>query len=187
MPLAPIVSKEKLAVPPYEVFTLGDRILRQNSKNVTSINDEIRSIARKMLQTMYSYDGIGLAAPQAGINKRIIVIDTDPEEAANPSFVMINPQIHELSKDLEVGQEGCLSVPKVFGDVQRSAQLIVSFKDIYGKPQRLKASGLFARVIQHEIDHLDGVLFVDRVDNQLTLTEELKKQKFNPKDVQFQR
>jgi peptide deformylase len=187
MPLAPIVSKEKLAVPPYEVFTLGDRVLRQNSKNVTSINDEIRSIARKMLQTMYSYDGIGLAAPQAGINKRIIVIDTDPEEAANPSFVMINPQIHDLSKALEVGQEGCLSVPNVFGDVQRSAQLIVSFKDIYGKPQRLKASGLFARVIQHEMDHLDGVLFVDRVDNQLSLAEELKKQKFNPRDVQFQR
>ncbi|WP_287128918.1 peptide deformylase [Candidatus Cyanaurora vandensis] len=185
MSLQPLaVPKEKLKTPPLSIHTLGDRVLRSLSKNVATVNQETRLLAREMLQTMYSCDGIGLAAPQVGVNKRLIVIDIDPEEAANPVWVMVNPVIKRVVADLEVGQEGCLSIPNVFADVVRPARVVVSFRDLSGKPQAIEASGLLARVIQHELDHLEGVLFVDRVENQLALAQDLTKQKFSLRDVQ---
>ncbi|MEM9165272.1 MAG: peptide deformylase, partial [Cyanobacteria bacterium P01_F01_bin.4] len=143
----------------------------------------LRQLAKKMLQTMYSEDGIGLAAPQVAVQKQLIVIDTDPEEAANQPLILINPKIIRASKELCTGQEGCLSIPGVYLDVIRPATIEVTFKDENGRPQKLSATELLARVIQHEMDHLSGVVFVDRVDNRLALDQELQKNGFSAKDV----
>ena len=178
-----LLSKEKLKKPPLELHYLGDRVLRKATKRVAKVDDSIRELAHKMLQTMYSEDGIGLAAPQVGIHKQILVVDTDPEESANKPLVLINPKIIRESKQMACGQEGCLSIPGVFLDVIRPAAIEVSFKDENGRPQKIKASDLLARVIQHEMDHLNGVMFVDRVDNKLALAQELQKGGFSANDV----
>jgi peptide deformylase len=178
------VEKKKLKKPPLELHYLGDRVLRQPAKRVAKVDDEIRQLAREMLQTMYSQDGIGLAAPQVAINKQVIVVDADPENAANRPLILINPKITRFSKELCTGQEGCLSIPGVYMDVVRPAAIEVSFKDEHGRPQRLQVADLLARVIQHELDHLNGIVFVDRVDNALALTQELQKNGFSHRDVQ---
>ena len=177
------LSKEKLKKPPLELHYLGDRVLRKATKRVAKVDDSIRDLAHKMLQTMYSEDGIGLAAPQVGIHKQILVVDTDPEEASNQPLVLINPKIIRESKQMACGQEGCLSIPGVFLDVIRPAAVEVSFKDENGRPQKIKASDLLARVIQHEMDHLNGVMFVDRVENKIALAQELQKGGFSANDV----
>jgi peptide deformylase len=173
-----LVEKKKLAKPPLELHYLGDRVLRQPAKRVTKIDDEIRLLARQMLQTMYSEDGIGLAAPQVGINKQVIVVDCAPDKPEAPVLVLINPVITKTGGKACVIQEGCLSVPQVFLDVTRPETIEVSFKDEQGRPQKLTAEGLLARVIQHEIDHLNGVMFVDRVENTLSRNQELNKHGF---------
>ena len=184
MPAAIQVEKTKLKPPPLDIHTLGDRVLRQPAKRVAKVDDEIRALVREMLQTMYSADGIGLAAPQVAVNKQLVVVDIDPENAATPPLVLINPQIIRVSKELATGQEGCLSIPGVYLDVVRPAALEVSYKDENGRPQKLQANDLLARCILHEMDHLTGVLFVDRVDKALALNQELKKNGFYTKDVQ---
>lgn len=178
-----LVEKKKLAKAPLEMHYLGDRVLRQPAKRVTKIDDEVRQLVREMLQTMYSEDGIGLAAPQVGINKQLLVVDIELDDPTTPPLVLINPVIKKASNDQCVIQEGCLSIPGVFLDVVRPAVIEVSYKDEYGRPQRLKATDLLARVIQHEIDHLNGVLFVDRVDNALALNQELDKHGFSSQAV----
>lgn len=178
------VDKTKVKQPPLEIHTLGDRVLRQPAKRVAKVDDELRVLVKEMLQTMYSADGIGLAAPQVAVNKQLIVVDVDPENAAAPPLVLVNPKILRISKELAVGQEGCLSIPGVFLDVVRPAAIEVSFKDENGRPQKIQAADLLARCILHEMDHLTGVLFVDRVDNSLALNQELKKNGFFAKDVQ---
>jgi peptide deformylase len=177
------VEKKKLKQPPLDIHYLGDRVLRQPAKRVTKIDDELRQLVRQMLQTMYSADGVGLAAPQVAVNKQLIVIDCEPSEAANPPLVLINPVIKNVSKAVESDQEGCLSIPNVYLDVQRPATVDVSFKDEQGRPCHLNATGFLARAIQHEMDHLNGVLFVDRVENVLLLSQELKKQGFSAQAV----
>lgn len=177
------VEKVKLKKPPLEIHHLGDRVLRQPAKRISKVDEEVRDLARKMLQTMYSEDGIGLAAPQVGVNKQIIVIDTEPEEADVPPIVMINPVIKKFGTEFCAGQEGCLSVPGVYMDVNRPETIEVSYKDECGRLQTLVADGLLSRVIQHEIDHLNGVLFVDRVENQMALGQELTKKGFSAKSV----
>ena len=183
MPVEVKVEKKKLSKPPLQVHYLGDRVLRQPAKRINKVDDELRSLVREMLQTMYSADGIGLAAPQIGIHKQLLVIDCKPDEAATPPWILINPVINESSKDLSVAQEGCLSIPGVFLDVRRPEAIDVSYKDEYGRPQRILASDMLARVIQHEMDHLNGVLFVDRVENELVLGQELVKNGFHKKAV----
>ncbi len=178
------VEKKKLKNPPLSISYMGERGLRQPSKRITKIDNELRSLVRKMLQTMYSEDGIGLAAPQVGVNKQLLVIDADPEDEKAPPLVLINPKITKSSKEMAKGQEGCLSIPGVYLDVIRPAEVEVSFKDEHGKPKKLKADDLVARVIQHEMDHLNGVLFVDRVENSIALNQELKKNGFEVKHVQ---
>lgn len=172
------VDKTKLAKPPLQLHYLGDRVLRQPAKRITKIDDEVRQLAKQMLRTMYSENGIGLAAPQVGIHKQLLVVDCDPDNAATPPLVLINPEIKKESRDMCVIQEGCLSIPNVFLDVTRPEVIEVAYKDINGKPQRLVAKELLARVIQHEIDHLNGVMFVDRVDNAIALNQELVKHGF---------
>jgi peptide deformylase len=178
------VEKIKLKNPPLNVHQLGDKVLRQPAKRVTKIDDELRETARKMLQTMYSQDGIGLAAPQVGIHKQLIVVDCELEDPNAAPYVLINPEIKKFGRVLAQDQEGCLSVPGVFADVMRPDSIEVTYKDEYGRLQKLQADGLLSRVIQHEIDHLNGVMFVDRVDNRIALDQDLLKQGFSPKSVQ---
>ena len=173
------VEKKKLKNPPLQLHYLGDRALRQPAKRIAKVDDAVRQLVRDMLQTMYSSDGIGLAAPQVAVNKQLIVIDCEPDNPANEPLVLINPQIKSYSQDLCTGEEGCLSVPGVYMDVVRPQAIEVAYKDEQGRPRKLKASGLLSRVIQHEMDHLNGVLFVDRVENSLALTEELNKKGFS--------
>lgn len=177
------LDKQKLENPPLDLRYLGDHALRQPAKRVSKVDKETRQWAKKMLQTMYSADGIGLAAPQVALNKQLIVIDCEPDNAATPPLVLINPQIQSQSPELCDVEEGCLSIPGVYRNVTRPQAVEVKFKDENGRPRKLSTSGLLARAIQHEIDHLNGVLFVDRVENDLTLTEALRKQGFSSQAV----
>ncbi|WP_421658441.1 peptide deformylase [Leptothermofonsia sp. ETS-13] len=179
-----LVEKKKIAKPPLEIHHLGDRVLRQSAKRVAKVDGEIKQLIREMLQTMYSSDGIGLAAPQVAVHKQLIVVDVQPDEAAAPPLILINPVITRVSSDVSVTQEGCLSIPNVYLDVKRPAAIEVSYKDENGRPQKLSASGLLACCIQHEVDHLNGVLFVDRVENRLLLDQELVKHGFSTRAVQ---
>jgi peptide deformylase len=184
MPTSILVEKKKLAKPPLKIHQLGDRGLRQTAKRIVTIDEELRQTIVAMLQTMYSADGIGLAAPQVGIHKQLVVIDCEFEDPAAPPLVLINPKIQSYGKTLCKDQEGCLSIPGVYLDVERPDTIEVAFKDEYGRPRKLKTDGLLARAIQHEMDHLTGVLFVDRVENELALAEELKQKGFSLQHVQ---
>lgn len=178
------VPKEPLEQPPLPIHTLGDRELRTPAKRIAKVDESIRDLARDMLRSMYSARGIGLAAPQVGIHKQLLVIDLDIEEAATPPLVLINPEITAFGSSLNTYEEGCLSIPKVYLDVVRPSTVEVSFRDELGRPRRIKADGLLARCIQHEMDHLQGVLFVDRVTDELSLNEGLRQNGFDRGDVQ---
>lgn len=183
MTFAIAVDKQKLEKPPLEIHHLGDKVLRQPAKRITKIDDKVRKLAKEMLQTMYSANGIGLAAPQVAINKQLIVIDCEPDNPDNPPLILINPQIKKYSQTVCDYEEGCLSIPGVYLEVSRPQAITVSYKNEAGKPQTLEAEGLLARVIQHEMDHLKGVMFVDRVTNAIALTDELKKHGFSTNAV----
>lgn len=178
------VAKKKLENPPLDIHYLGDRVLRQPAKRIAKIDDAIRTLIKEMLQTMYSADGIGLAAPQVGVNKQLIVIDCEPDNENSPPLVLINPKITRYSSQTCNSDEGCLSIPGVYLEVNRPEAVEVTYKDEHGKPQKLQASDLLARAIQHEMDHLNGVMFVDRVQNEIALTQELQKKGFAVSAVQ---
>ncbi|MCL2923745.1 MAG: peptide deformylase [Trichodesmium sp. MAG_R04] len=178
-----IVNKEKLENSPLEIHYLGDRSLRQSAKRVPKVDNDIRRLVREMLETMYTADGIGLAAPQVAVQKQVIVIDCEPDNSATPPLVLINPTIKKYSNDICLFQEGCLSIPGVYLDVKRPSMIELVYKDENGRPKTLQAQELLSRAIQHEMDHLQGLLFVDRVENKLALNEELAKHKFSPKAV----
>ncbi len=138
-----------------------DPILRKESEHVENIDDNIRKLLDNMLETMYAAPGIGLAAVQVGILKRVIVIDISKnEEKKNPLF-LINPEIISKSKKTSVYEEGCLSLPGHFAEIERPAECQIKFVDYNGKEKELLANGLLATCIQHEVDHLNGVLFID--------------------------
>ena len=179
MPAEIAVEKTKLKNPPLKLHYLGDRVLRQPAKRIAKVDDNIRQIVRDMLQTMYSNDGIGLAAPQVGIHKQLIVIDCEPDNPANPPLILINPVIKQVRRELCLAQEGCLSIPGVYMDVTRPQLVEVAYKDENGRPRSLKAGDLLGRCIQHEMDHLNGVVFVDRIDNSLALAQELSQHGFS--------
>jgi len=137
----------------------GDEILRKKSKEVTVIDNKIKTLLDDMLDTMYENDGVGLAAPQVGILKRVVTIDVDDENI----FRMINPKITKSSGE-QIDQEGCLSVPELKGDVNRPMNITVVYTDENGKEVTQEAEGMLARCICHEIDHLNGILFIDRAE-----------------------
>jgi len=138
-----------------------DPILRKESEHVENIDDNIRKLLDNMLETMYAAPGIGLAAVQVGILKRVIVIDISKnEEKKNPLF-LINPEIISKSKKTSIYEEGCLSLPGHFAEIERPAECQIKFVDYNGKEKQLIANGLLATCIQHEVDHLNGVLFID--------------------------
>ena len=138
-----------------------DPILREKSLPVEKVDSDLQKLLNEMLETMYAAPGIGLAAVQVGILKRLIVIDISKEkEKKNPLF-LINPEITFRSEKTSIYEEGCLSLPGHFAEIERPAECQIDFIDYFGKQKSLKAKGLLATCIQHEVDHLDGVLFID--------------------------
>ena len=177
------ISKEQIEKASLEIFKLGDEELRQNAKRISKVDNSIRNLAQEMLQSMYAAKGIGLAAPQIGINKELLVIDVNFEDSAAEPLILINPEITDYGTTLNSYEEGCLSIPGVYLNVIRPSTIKLKFRDEMGRPRKMKADGLLARCIQHEMDHLNGVLFVDRVTSREDLNKELIKEGFNEKDV----
>ncbi|MCS7241713.1 MAG: peptide deformylase [Candidatus Caldatribacterium sp.] len=152
----------------------GSPILREKAKPVTDITEEIVVLAQDMLETMHAFSGIGLAGNQVGVPLRIITV-LHPE--TQEGVVVVNPEIVVMSAEKEVGEEGCLSIPEVYGKVERASQIVVRGWNLRGEEVEIKAQGLLARVFQHEIDHLNGILFVDRLHpaKRLLLSSKLRK------------
>jgi len=146
-----------------DIITLGDEFLRAKTERITDFGPEIPVLADAMIDAMRSERGLGLAGPQVGVLKRIFVLEL-PEEGAPRIF--INPEIIETSQKLFSYEEGCLSIPGMYSDVIRPAQVTIQAQDVKGKPFTIKADGMLARVVQHENDHLYGVLFIDRLDEE---------------------
>ena len=138
-----------------------DPILRKKSESLEKVDDEIRKLLDDMLETMYAAPGIGLAAVQIGILKRIIVIDISKNKEKKTPLFLINPEIISKSKKTSVYEEGCLSLPGYFAEIERPAECQIKFIDYNGKERVLVANGLLATCIQHEVDHLNGILFID--------------------------
>ena len=143
------------------ILTEPDKLLRQVSKPVEKVGDIERELMKDMLDTMYTAKGIGLAAIQIGVPKRIIVMDISKEENKKKPMYFINPIIIKKNDEKVTYEEGCLSVPNQFAEIQRSSECEVEYLDYNGDKQYLKAEGLLATCIQHEIDHLEGILFID--------------------------
>jgi len=151
-----------------KLYEYPEAILKQKAQKVDKVDVEIQKLLDNMLETMYASAGIGLAAPQIGVSKRIVVIDVEQEDddngvkSGNPLF-LVNPEIIWRSEDKVCGEEGCLSVPKQRAEVERNAQVKVRYLDYDGNEQEIEGDGLLAICLQHELDHLDGVLYIDRI------------------------
>ena len=147
------------------IVTLPDEILRRKARRVTEFGPDLKALIDDMVETMREAPGVGLAGPQVNVPLRVIVVefgDIDDEEVPPKLYTIANPEIARASSDVDVGTEGCLSIPGVVGDVERPVSVTVKGQDPNGRPLKIKASGWLARIFQHEIDHLNGVLFVDR-------------------------
>lgn len=144
-----------------QIHYLGAPVLRAKAADVGEITEELRALIDDMFETMYHAEGIGLAAPQIGVSKRLIVLDVQ-DEAAEP-MVLINPRIIASGDEEDKASEGCLSMPGLQGVVKRPGRVVVEALNREGQPVRVEGEGLLGRCLQHEIDHLDGVLFIDRL------------------------
>ena len=152
-----------------EIVTFPDPILRLKAKPVKKFDKELQTLVDDMFETMLNEPGVGLAAPQIGESIRLVVIEykEEPEDENAPEpkpkrYVLVNPEIVEKSEEMVEGIEGCLSVPGLIGKVDRHEKITVKALTRHGKPQKVKAEGWMARIIQHEMDHLDGILYIDR-------------------------
>ena len=156
---------------PLDIVTMPDSGLRQKTRPITQISADLQPLIDEMIETMREAQGVGLAAPQIGRNLRMAVIESLPEEDDDGNeipdsrelFVIINPDIIWHSREITSGVEGCLSIPGYLGEVDRSESIRVRAQDRYGKKIKLRLTGWTARVFQHEIDHLNGVLFIDKL------------------------
>ena len=166
-----------------EIIFANDPRLREKAKRVRQFGPPLKTLADDMLETMHESHGIGLAAPQIGLLQRMFVAEL-PEDEEDPQsgkpFALINPEVVKTSRNEVEGEEGCLSIPTWIGLVWRPEWVVVKAQDVNGKPMRIKAKGLLARVFLHEMDHLDGVLFVDRVEDPEKLWQ------LKPEDLQEQ-
>lgn len=140
-----------------------DPILKTKCAPVEAIDDDVRRLMDDMLETMYAAPGVGLAAPQVGVTRRVIVVDTAGEDEKARPIQLANPEIVRASEQTRIGEEGCLSLPEHFAEVERAAAVTVRYLDRDGEEQKVDAEGLLAVCLQHEIDHLNGVLFVDHL------------------------
>lgn len=153
-------------MPLRDIVTLPDPVLRRKAKAVTDFGPSLQTLVDDMIETMRQAPGVGLAAPQVGKSLRLIVVeypvDDEQEDAPKKLFVVVNPEIKEISTECEMGIEGCLSIPGWQGEVERALALTVRGRTRRGQPVKIKANGWLARIFQHEIDHIDGVVFTDR-------------------------
>lgn len=152
-----------------EILVYPDPFLARKAVPVAAVNDRIRALIRDMFETMYGAEGIGLAAPQVGVGKRVVVLDVSPVDETIPPIAVVNPEI-VLRNGSSVAVEGCLSVPGVQGEVCRAETVEVRGLDEQGNPLRIQAVGILSRALQHEIDHLDGILFIDRLSSSAAAT-----------------
>jgi peptide deformylase len=146
-----------------DIIILPDKRLRTVSKPIAKISDEIRALVADMFETMYEAPGIGLAAIQVGVPSRVVVMDLSKRETEAEPKVFINPEITWSSEEKSPYEEGCLSIPEIHEDVERPARVKVKYLDLDGQLHEEDAEGLFATCIQHEVDHLNGVLFIDHI------------------------
>ncbi|MBU0493612.1 MAG: peptide deformylase [Chloroflexi bacterium] len=158
------------------IVLADEPLLREKSKKVRRITDDVQRLVDDMVETMRDAPGVGLAAPQVGALQRVVVMEVpvreEDDEEANPRtrlYVLINPEIIEMSEEIICADEGCLSVPGYVGEVERAAEVTVRYLNRAGHKMRLSGGGFLARVIQHEVDHLDGVLYTDRLTSLDTL------------------
>ncbi len=150
-----------------EIITIPDPTLRKKARKVTDFGKDFQQLVSDMIDTMRDAPGVGLAAPQVAISERLIVVefgDDEDEEKPAKLYVVANPEIVSASEDTLMGIEGCLSVPDLVGEVERHTSIVVKGQNRYGKPTKIKANGWLARIFQHEMDHLDGVLYPDRAE-----------------------
>lgn len=145
-----------------EVLKAPNELLRKVSKEVTLFDDSLKGLADVMIDTMYVQDGVGLAAPQIGVLQRLVLVDPSGGDDSTQLLVMVNPKI-DRTDGKQVSNEGCLSMPGVRGDVDRAMEVDVSFFDLNGQKYQRTFAGFVSAIVQHEIDHLDGVLFTDRI------------------------
>lgn len=170
------------------ICTYGNPILRKKAEEVGEITNELRELVKEMLETMYVERGVGLAAEQVGRSERMFIIDIpsdsdmdENEQRENPDIEMplvcINPEVIKHSDDIQIGPEGCLSFPDIFVDVERWFEVDAEYTDLDGKRHKIHTKGLLARAIQHELDHLNGILLVDRMSpvKKVTLGGKLKR------------
>ncbi|MDP2957450.1 MAG: peptide deformylase [Longimicrobiales bacterium] len=146
-----------------EIVLLGDPVLRRPAEDVTSFDDGLRALVRDLFETMYHAEGIGLAAPQVGVSKRVMVVDLRREDEPSARVAMVNPTVTWESDEVEKEAEGCLSIPGIEDLVIRPWAVKVEGVDPRGRPVVIEADELFARALQHEVDHLDGILILDRL------------------------
>ena len=150
------------------IITVPDPILRRKAHKVVDFDKDFQTLVADMVETLRAAPGVGLAAPQVAISERLIVVefnvDEDDEDSPKKLYVLANPEIVERSEEMVKGIEGCLSIPDLVGEVERNEKVVVKGQNRQGKPVKIKASGWLARIFQHEIDHLDGILFTDRTE-----------------------
>ena len=165
-----------------KILTEPDKLLRQISKPVEKVTVEEQNLMDDMLETMYASNGIGLAAIQIGVPKRIIVIDISKDKEIKEPMYFVNPIIKEKNQEKSIYEEGCLSVPGQFAEIERPKKCQVEFLDYDGNKKLLKAEGLLATCIQHEMDHLEGILFIDYLSKlkKTMIIKKLSKQKDRP-------
>ena len=152
-----------------KIVTLPEPVLRRKAHTVTTFDKNLHTLIDDMVETMRDAPGVGLAAPQIGLSERLIVVeyyekpeDEDQEEAPKKVWAVLNPEIVKASEEMVMGVEGCLSIPNLVGEVERHAAVQVKGLNRHGKPMKIKAEGWLARIFQHEIDHLNGIMFTDR-------------------------
>ncbi len=148
-----------------EIVYMPDPILRRKAHKVSVFDKELHALIDDMVETMREAPGVGLAAPQVAVSERVIVVeygDEEDEEKPKKLYTLVNPEIVDSSAEIVMGVEACLSIPGLVGEVDRSERVTVKAQNRQGKPVKVKAEGWLARIFQHEIDHLDGILFVDR-------------------------
>ena len=164
------------------ILTEPNKLLRQVSKPVEKVTKEEQKLMDDMLDTMYAANGIGLAAIQIGVPKNVVVIDLNKDKKKIPMF-FVNPKITSKSKSLTKYEEGCLSIPNLFAEIERPSECEIQYLDYFGKEKTLKANGLLATCIQHEVDHLKGILFIDYLSKlkKDIILKKLSKQKIGQK------
>ena len=172
-------------VPTLPILITPHPALRTKARAVQPADDDqVRALVPRMFETMYAAPGIGLAAPQVGVGLRVVVVDLMADDERKP-MTLINPQIAAVSEEWATREEGCLSVPNQYADVSRPARVTIRFHDLQGARQQVEADGLLAACLQHEVDHLDGVLFVDHLSalkRNMLLRRLAKEMKKDPKD-----